>query len=185
MMKENRRIVLTKRLLKESILDLLKDHSISKISVKEICENADVNRTTFYNYYTDQYALLNEIEQEALDQTNEFLSKLKNENAQTDLLEIFLNYIKEDRGIFQILLCNNVDNTFQYKLMDITTNQLKAEFNFNISKAEKEYVYQFVIMGCLSMIQKWVSNDFDQPEHELAELIVKLVGYGTDAFRRN
>ena len=49
-MKENRRIQMTKKLLKESVFELMEQKPLNKITIKEICENADVNRTTFYKY---------------------------------------------------------------------------------------------------------------------------------------
>jgi AcrR family transcriptional regulator len=183
-MKENRRIMITRKLLKESILELMKNRSINKISIKDICENADVNRTTFYNYYTDQYALLNEIEQDVLNKTTEFLSKLNDGNAESVLLENFLEYVKKDREIFHTLLCNDGDNSFQIKLMDISMNRLKSDaFDSNISQVEEEYVYEFVLMGCLSMIKKWVINSFDKSPTELSKLLITLVNHGISAFR--
>ena len=51
--KENRRAAYSKRVIKESFIELLDQKPLSKISVKEICEMADVNRCTFYSYFED------------------------------------------------------------------------------------------------------------------------------------
>lgn len=56
--KEDRRVKFTKMFLKESLIDLLEEKSIFKITIKEICEKADINRATFYAHYSDQYNLL-------------------------------------------------------------------------------------------------------------------------------
>ena len=47
-MKDNQRVRLTKRLLQDSLIELMKTKTIYKISIKEICELAEVNRSTFY-----------------------------------------------------------------------------------------------------------------------------------------
>ena len=73
-MVENRRVMMTKRLLKESIFELMKKKPLNKITIKELCENADVNRTTFYKYYGDQYSLVKEAEDELLEKTSESVS---------------------------------------------------------------------------------------------------------------
>ncbi|MCD8316718.1 MAG: TetR/AcrR family transcriptional regulator, partial [Eggerthellaceae bacterium] len=70
---ENQRIRLSKAMLKQSLLELLKEKPLSRISVLEICENAQINRTTFYKYYGSQSDLLKDIENDFLDQTNEHL----------------------------------------------------------------------------------------------------------------
>ena len=55
--KQNQRVALTKRLLQESLLQLMKEKNIQNISVKELCEASGINRSTFYKHYVDKYAL--------------------------------------------------------------------------------------------------------------------------------
>ena len=64
---ENRRVRMTKRMMKDALLNLLERTELSGISVTALCEAADVNRSTFYSYYTSPSDLLGEIEQEGLD----------------------------------------------------------------------------------------------------------------------
>ena len=55
---EDRRAKRTRRLLKESLLELMQEKPFSQISVRDVTERADVNRTTFYLHYTDTARLL-------------------------------------------------------------------------------------------------------------------------------
>ena len=64
--KNNRRTKLTKMLLKNSLIELMNDKAVNHITIKELCEKADLNRSTFYLHYTDQYQLLSEIENDLL-----------------------------------------------------------------------------------------------------------------------
>ena len=59
--KEDLRITKTKRELRKALLDLLVKESIDKITVRDICRCAPVNRMTFYKHYRDKYDLLNDI----------------------------------------------------------------------------------------------------------------------------
>ncbi len=70
-MGENQRIRLSKQLLRNALISLLEEKSINKISVREICETAEINRTTFYKYYGSQYDLLEDIENILLDELTE------------------------------------------------------------------------------------------------------------------
>ncbi len=56
--KEDRRIRMTKRMLKDALIELLKKKDIYHVSIRELCEAADVNRTTFYKYYGSQFLSL-------------------------------------------------------------------------------------------------------------------------------
>lgn len=62
----NQRRTMTKRLLKESLIELLKEKDIRKINITELCRAAGVNRTTFYCHYSNQYDVLKDMENRIL-----------------------------------------------------------------------------------------------------------------------
>lgn len=62
--RENQRVMLTKRLIRESLIRLMVQESVHKISIRMLCEDAGVNRSTFYKYYGSQYDVLAEVEAE-------------------------------------------------------------------------------------------------------------------------
>ena len=68
--KINQRVMLSKRLIKESLTELLKTKGIHNLSVRLLCETAGINRTTFYKYYGSQYDVLAEMEEELLEAIN-------------------------------------------------------------------------------------------------------------------
>ncbi|MFA6846158.1 MAG: TetR family transcriptional regulator, partial [Sphaerochaetaceae bacterium] len=70
----DRRARYTRMVLKQSLLSLMKERPITKISVKELCEKADVNRTTFYAHYTAINELLQQIESELMERIRNSLS---------------------------------------------------------------------------------------------------------------
>jgi AcrR family transcriptional regulator len=57
--KEDLRIVRTRKLLSNTLLDIMEETSIEKISVIDLCNRAMVNRATFYAHFEDKYHLLN------------------------------------------------------------------------------------------------------------------------------
>ncbi len=65
--KSDARVRYTQRVLKESFLSLLREKPVNKITVKEVCELAELNRATFYAHYSDCFALMESIEQEILE----------------------------------------------------------------------------------------------------------------------
>ena len=76
MERENQRVRITKRLLKEKLEELLMLKPINRITVKDLCQEAGINRSTFYQHYSDQYELLGEIESDIIGQTEEFISEV-------------------------------------------------------------------------------------------------------------
>ena len=63
---ENQRIRLSKAMLKNALMRLLKEKPIEKISVYELCAAAQINRTTFYSHFSDCFDLLSSIEGDLL-----------------------------------------------------------------------------------------------------------------------
>lgn len=51
----------TRQAIMYSLLKLLQEKSIDKITVKDICELCEINRNTFYYYYSDIYQVLEEL----------------------------------------------------------------------------------------------------------------------------
>lgn len=61
-MATDRRVKYTKMILRQSLIEVLKEKPISRLTIKELCERADINRATFYSHYSDQFDLLKQIE---------------------------------------------------------------------------------------------------------------------------
>ena len=80
-MSTDRRVKYTKMVLKNSLIKLMQEKPISRITIKAICEDADVNRSTYYSHYQDQFDQLNRIEMEFIDGINEYLDSLAENSA--------------------------------------------------------------------------------------------------------
>ena len=98
---DNRRSQFTKQIIQQTFFDLLKEKGLNKITVKEIAEKADINRGTFYRYYTDVLDLYNKIQ-------SSYIQTVKQEFSESDLnleksLTTLLNFVKKDEGL-QILV---------------------------------------------------------------------------------
>ena len=152
---------------------------ISQITIKEICEDADINRATFYAHYNDQYDLLRKIENELLENINSYLSVYRESDANLnpiDIVEKIFDYIKENAGLCKLLLNERGDLIFQKSVMvfvyDIVISNLTNKGV--IAKEDAEYIYSFTITGCVGVIQKWLNDDMKKSTRFMAEMIIKL-----------
>ena len=172
--KQNQRVRLTKQLLKNSLMGLMHKKPIGKITIKEICESAEINRSTFYLYFTDQYTLLSEIENELIDHAQEHLKKIDSNSSSVQYLEALLSYIEENADIFRTLLCRQENLSFQSAFIEVSFLNLKLNLSLNCSECVAGYVYNYLIMGCLSMIKQWIEAYFDMSCKDMADLIFRL-----------
>ena len=175
----DRRVKYTKMVLKESFLNLLGKKDISQITIKEICEDADINRATFYAHYSDQYDLMQKIENELFENISSYLSGFTQNDADFNLTEMIakiLEYIKENSKLCKLLLSERGDLNFQKRIMMLVYDKnIKIPTGSGeISREDADYIYSFIITGCVGIIQKWLDEDMNKSARDMAEIVVKL-----------
>lgn len=185
--KTDRRVKYTKMVIKNSLIKFLKQKPITKISVKEICENADVNRATFYAHYLDQYDLLRKIEEEVIDNINQFLSgcNFKEDTLVTvETTEKILDYVKENAELFDLLLNTNGDIRFQQEFINIIGKQhfIPMIGNESIDREDAEYIFHFLACGAIGVIQMWLKEGMKKSSREIADLILNTAISGKASY---
>lgn len=130
-MATDRRVKYTKMVLRESLIKLLQTKPISRITVKELCELADINRATFYTHYTDQFDLLRKISDELIADITSYLdSGLKaDETGLLEMLTMIFEYIDKNSELCRVLLGMNVDIDFQTYVMQIIKDRIVLELS--------------------------------------------------------
>lgn len=170
--KENRRIQMTRRMLKDALLEMLETERIEKISVRTLCEKANVNRTTFYKYYTSQYDLLNEMETELLSQIDQCVQA----GEVMKCLEKKLIFMKANMKLCQILIGNQTDTDFQTRLLNLPNIKQELVQNLHSDKAEQKYVREFIVNGAYSVIVRWLKENCAETPEQMAQIILNIVG---------
>jgi AcrR family transcriptional regulator len=173
--------------LKDSLMNLLKEKPIASITIKEICELADINRSTFYAHYSDQYELLYSIEEEFIEGMVNTLSQYnfsKEEEALQMTVKI-LEHIAEHSDICQTLLSENSDIHFQKKGMTITQQFIFKNW-LSESKDDREtleYTNLFVVSGMIHVIKHWLENGKNRTPVEMAQIIHTFINKGLSEMR--
>ncbi|MGI6315962.1 MAG: TetR/AcrR family transcriptional regulator [Christensenellales bacterium] len=171
---ENQRVRLTKRLLRESLLACMEQKPIERISVKEICERAELNRSTFYLHYGNEYDLLGEMEEEAIGETRLRLQNVGPDVGTKQHICAFLQYIRENGTLFRVLLCQKDRDSFRNRFVKESLLFVKPGIVFTLEEPQRKYVYAFLLHGSLSVICTWVESGFDLPPEQVAEMIFDL-----------
>ena len=183
--KEKRKVRYTKMVLRDSLMELMKTRAILSISIKDICDLADISRSTFYAHYKDQYDLLRQIEEETLAYFEDMLDKYKDKLSKKEttlMVEEMLTYIANNGDTIQVLLSENGDIGFQKKLFYhfIMHNQITKYFSEKqLTSAEttsdeiKTHYSVFLVHGFIGLIQYWLKNNMVMPVPQLAKMMMK------------
>ena len=186
--KDDRRVKYTKMVLRESFIDLLREKDISQISIKEICEKADINRATFYAHYSDQYDLMQKIEAELFENIETYLGEYRkgaSEATPVEMVELIFNYIRDNAKLCRLLLSERGNLNFQKRIMNMVYDKNVMDLNriVPLPREESEYIDAFIITGCIGVIQKWLDEDMQKSAKYMADLLIQmnvlLAGLGT------
>lgn len=176
--KDNQRSRLTKMLMKQSFLKLMSDKPASKITVKDICEGAQVNRSTFYLHYVEPNDILMELEDDAISLVAESLSSIANLNDGSPntlpYLSNFLHYIQRNDELFRALLVENSDPHFRKKLQAYSLNIAETTFKAPLSSEQKAIVFRFIVSGSIELLSNWINNDYDISDKTMCDVLFRL-----------
>jgi AcrR family transcriptional regulator len=186
MEKTDIRVQVTRKILRESLVALMKTKSILNIAVKEICETAGVSRTTFYAHYKDQYDILRQLEEEILADVDNFTLKysLSGEVAPTRELVIMfkpiLQYIAANSNSIQVLLSENGESGFQRRLFSRyiigrMRKLKKSQSGALIDERDLKYYSVFIRDGFIAIVQEWLKSDMDIHINDMAKIFAKMV----------
>jgi AcrR family transcriptional regulator len=177
-MSENQRVRLSKQLLRQSLLDLLNEKSIHKISVREICDGAQVNRSTFYKYYGSQYDLFKDMEDEILNHVNDQLNTVSYEvTGDLTALTKLVAFIGDNAPLCRILINHNIDPNFPDALINIPSLRrwIDNHFPAAYTKTEMEYIYGLVVNGGYTIVKMWLNKDDREPPEVIAGILGRTI----------
>ena len=169
---ENQRIRLTKRMLKEALIRLLGQKPIEKITVHELCAEAEINRTTFYKYYGSQFDLMDDMQEDFI---SELETSMREKERPVSLLNI-LKYIDTHRAFCTTLL-RSADNELLGKIFSVSlvTQQLEEQTAPRYEGYKSRYVKEFVIYGCYSIVRKWLTTENPETPEDITNIILELI----------
>jgi len=181
--KTDLRVVKTKKILFETLLNLMKTKNFEKIKVSDICEESLINRSTFYAHYEDKYELLIGLfEERKLSLLKEFED---NENTSfskeylMELLSILINHIEENKEIYSAILINNRNGILIDFLTDAierdVSERLKSSNEFIDSSLPLDIIVKFYAGGLINIGIAWITRAEKYNKEELLTYIDKLI----------
>lgn len=179
---ESRRVKMTKKVLCDSLIHLLFQKDIQHVTIKEICDYADINRSTYYRYYQNPFDQLNKIQEELIHELYLHIEKLvKNidsslqsasSNYTSNMIE-YLEYVQSQRDVIQILLSIFPDNQFLTTFVRYIRANLQT-LSPVANNSCRLYDFIFASSGCIGLLVHWLTND---PEMSAEDLAKSMVSY--------
>jgi len=171
------RVRYTKMVIKNSFIKLLKKQPVNKITVKDVCELAEINRATFYKHYTDCFDLLKQIEDEMIAELGQLVEGVSHKNH-TDMFRKMFSKIKEGGELYITIASEYGDSTFPNRILNLCYEQMypSLENQFpNMTKTKQEWLYYFSASGCSGVLNHWINTGMKEDASELSKFIGDLL----------
>lgn len=173
----------------EALIALMQKKDFEYITVKELCDKAGVNRSTFYLHYENMADLLEETLQYIMDtflkcfesDTVTTIEKIKNAPIKEldfiteDYLCPYLEFVKSNSHIYKAAFDNKIYEADK-KYRSLYTYIIEPVLNrFEFAENERRFIASFYIHGITGIVKEWVETGCKEDVAEITRLIVQLV----------
>lgn len=172
----NRSVRNTKRKLRASLMKMVLRKPLRSITVKELTNDADVNRSTFYFHYQDVKAMVKEMEGEFF---NDFAAALEAIDQKShDSLLILARCLENHMDLCKIVLGSNGDMEFLEEMKNIIEEKISRIWKSAVpemSDEDLQILDAFLIGGVVSTLQRWVREEPRASAEALAAVLNRLI----------
>lgn len=181
--KTDRRVIKTKRAIRNAFAELLSEKDINKITIKDISDVAEINRKTFYSYYAGVYQLIDEIENEIVLAFNEALLGIDFRRELQNPYEIFKKLtaiINSDMDFYGHLMKMECNVNLISKIVQVLKLNIKKSFAEQIEMDENtlNLTMDYVIAGMMTVYQNWFNSNRTESIENISKKISVITASG-------
>ena len=149
----------TKKAIMKCLMDMLKTQSVEKITVKDICETCEINRNTFYYYFSDIYDVLDSVFAEETKTLLELEDNLTFYETYKKAAAIIIEYRKAVIHIY-----NSKNKQIVVRYLEKVSNILVRHFvensvrDCNVTDGDIRYITSFYSYAIVGVTSKWIEE---------------------------
>lgn len=185
-MKNDLRVVKTRRIIQSALFDLMGEKELSKISISELCRHAQINRKTFYRHYSGVGDIIEELENQLLGELSAILRTKNNSifDVGAVIRDISATIEKNRELLIKVMKMNSdllTSGKIKAMMCRMTSLALRNAGAFS-SAATADAATEFIVSGVLSMYSAWLNGGCKGSLEMLTEVSVKMTTHGLAAF---
>lgn len=181
---QDRRVKRTKTVLQKTLVELMLEKEVSQISVKELTQRADVNRSTFYLHYLDIYDMLEQMEDAFIGQIQAFFHDYFTPLPTTAIITMFIeisDWIDKDKDYYVKLLRGTASaqllEKLRVRIVDEFLLFLRTIF-LDENSVDLRTRVNFIVSGTIGVVRMWVTEESSGSLIQLTETIEDLLKHG-------
>lgn len=173
----------TKNFLKKAFIEMVHKKGYSAVTVKDIVDHAQYNRTTYYVYYQNICELVEELMDEMFEAIQYYSmckyesdSRVKVEELTTTSFDL-LYYIYDHRDYFTLILLEDTLPNIHQQLPEAIFKLLNNKFDiqYDVSSVDDYHQKRYMAYGTAGLIKDWIVQDFDVTPAEMTERLIRIL----------
>ena len=185
----DRRVVRTKKAIRNAFAQLLLLKDIDDITVKDIAELADINRKTFYSYYSGVYMIVEETENEIVESFEAAIRDFPLERLVKEPYILFSKLsaiINADLDFYEPLMKISRSSSLTAKVSGMLKEKVKESYAAisQLNARDFDIMVDFVFSGMFSVYQSWFNSECRQSVEEVARTLSTLCFEGINGLRK-
>ena len=162
--------------------------SYEKITIKEVCATAALNRSTFYRYYESLDAIEHDIEDYVIARFSFFFENASSDDflcGRKEFLQAVNKSLIEEADLLSLLLVADLSARFIDRINKLLLERLKEKYYgaHMLSNDESDIILTFIIAGRTAVYRRWMSNGFNTDFDDMATIVEKLALTGLESFK--
>ena len=175
--KTDRRAQKTKKAIYGAFISLLTQKELHKVTVQDISDLADINRTTFYKHYLDVYDLYDKFEQDMLIEWGMLVLQMQ-ELRSKDFFTKLVDYVEKNNGVFKMVFGSNAPSNLRdkfVKMLEGLFQKIESEKKGSaINNVKLSYQTSYRARGCIAILSRWLEEDSKQPKDFIVQVLSEL-----------
>ncbi|KQU57743.1 hypothetical protein ASG66_18560 [Bacillus sp. Leaf406] len=191
-MKTDRRQIRTKQLIRDALLDLIPQKGLTKITVKDLTERADINRGTFYLHYKDVADLTDQLKEDIFADIPLLTSKIdptdikvaaKN-NEPYEPIQRLLEYLLSHSDFLRVMLLPQGDPQLTVQLKSSMKENMLKKFDQYLGPESPspavpaDYFMSYITSANIGLLTHWMMSGNDLPVEDIALMMTKIMSQG-------
>ncbi|MDE6761855.1 MAG: TetR/AcrR family transcriptional regulator [Lachnospiraceae bacterium] len=181
---EDLRVQKTIEAIQKTFEEMICEMNYEKITVKELCERARINKKTFYRYYDTLDDLLAELQGII---TQDYMKRIESYRIPEELDKInreFFLYSVEKGMVYEKITCSGSYNYIRNKMMNhvISSTWGKSTWLQLLDTYKQNILLGFVQSASIEMYRRWVADGKKIPLEEIIEMSNQLLCSGVNGF---
>ena len=161
--KPDRRVLKTKRAIRNALAQLLVEKELDEITVKDVADTADINRKTFYNYYTGIHQVIDELESGIV---FTFAQAIREVDARRDIknpytfFEKITAILNQDLDFYSHLFRMRGNLSLFYKITTLLKTKILTSFlqEHSCDPQEAEIFVEYAVWGMMAVYESWFNS---------------------------